>query len=328
MINGKEIILSTKPFAQEIRWKSWMHTSIAMSLFVFALIGTVWFNHLAVRIFCSILAALMVVRTFVIYHDHQHHTILHKSPLANFLFYIYGMYVLAPPSIWKRSHDHHHKHNSKLLSASIGSYPIMTKEKFLSATPKEKFAYLASRHWLTMVFGYFTMFVYGMCIQSFINNPKKHIDSLLALILHIAWCVFVVHYFGWTSWLLMIFIPFFIAFMIGAYLFYAQHNFPGVKFNLNEKWKYEEAALLSSSYLKMNAVMRWFSANIGFHHVHHLNAKIPFYRLPEAMKNIPALQKPTVTTFKIKDIISCLRLKVWDEELGRMVGLKAIRIKS
>jgi omega-6 fatty acid desaturase (delta-12 desaturase) len=74
--------------------------------------------------------------------------------------------------------------------------------------------------------------------------------------------------------------------------------------------------------------MRWFSANIGFHHVHHLNAKIPFYRLPEAMKSIKALQKPNVTTFKIKDIVACLRLKVWDEELGKMVCLKAIKVRS
>lgn len=328
MNNGKEVILSTKHFAKEIRWKSWMHTLIAMSLFIISLIGTVWFDNIFVRIFCSISSALLLVRTFVIYHDHQHHTILHKSKLADFLFTLYGVYVLAPPSIWKRSHDHHHKHNSKLLSASIGSYPIMTKEKFLASSKKEQFAYLATRHWLTMLFGYFTMFIFGMCVQSFVNNPRKHVDSLIALILHVAFCVFTVMFWGWITWLLLIFVPFFIAFMLGAYLFYAQHNFPGVKFNLNEKWRYEEAALLSSSYLKMNAMMRWFSANIGFHHVHHLNAKIPFYRLPEAMKNIPALQQPKITTFKIKDIIACLRLKVWDEELGKMVGLKAIKIKS
>lgn len=328
MINGKEIILSTKPFANEIRWKSWMHSLVALILFTLSTIATIWFDNILVRVFFSLLTALLLVRTFVIYHDHQHHTILYQSKLANMLFYAYGMYVLAPPSIWKRSHDHHHKHNSKLFSASIGSYPIMTKEKFLSSTRKEQIIYLVSRHWLTMVFGYFTMFVFGMCVQSFISSPKRHIDSLLALVLHIAFAVFAIIYWGWLTWILAVLIPFFIAFMIGAYLFYAQHNFPGVKFNLNEKWKYEEAALFSSSYLKMNAVMRWFSANIGFHHVHHLNAKIPFYRLPEAMKSIKALQKPTVTTFKIKDIVACLRLKVWDEELGKMVCLKAIKVRS
>jgi omega-6 fatty acid desaturase (delta-12 desaturase) len=165
------------------------------------------------------------------------------------------------------------------------------------------------------------MFLVGMCLNSFLSSPRKHMDSLLALILHVTASVMVILFLGWQSWLLLIFIPFFIAFAIGAYLFYAQHNFPGVSFNNKEDWCYHAAAMESSSYIVMHPVMAWFTGNIGYHHIHHLNARIPFYRLPEAMKAIPALQQPKTTSLRFRDIYACFRLKVWDVESKQMAGI-------
>ena len=70
--------------------------------------------------------------------------------------------------------------------------------------------------------------------------------------------------------------------------------------------------------------MAWFSANIGYHHVHHLNARIPFYRLPQVVREVPELQQPKVTTLRPRDIFACLRLKVWDVEQQRMISLREI----
>lgn len=321
MLNGKELILATKPFAKEVRYKSWMYTTSTLALLLLSLTGTLLMPHFVLQLCCSVLSGLLIVRMFVIYHDHQHHTILHKSQLANMIMTGFGIYVLAPTSIWKRSHDHHHKHNSKLFSADIGSYPVFTRKKFLSLQPAQKRAYLAIRHPLTITFGYLSMFVLGMCLKSFVSSPRKHLDSLLALVLHVAATVLIILLMGWQSWLFFIFIPFFIACGIGAYLFYAQHNFPGVSFNANEDWCYHEAALLSSSYIKMNPVMAWFTGNIGYHHIHHLNARIPFYRLPEVMKAIPALQQPKTTSLRFRDIRACFRLKVWDTDSKQMAGV-------
>jgi len=321
MLEGKELILATKPFAREIRYKSWIYTASTLLLLLLSLAGALLLPWFLLQLACSILAGLLIVRMFVIYHDHQHHTILHRSPLANAIMTAFGVYVLAPTSIWKRSHDHHHKHNSKLFSADIGSYPIFTRKKFLSLAPARQRAYLATRHPLTIAFGYFSMFLLGMCLKSFLSSPRKHLDALLALVLHIGVSVAVLLLLDWQNWLLFIFIPFFIACGIGAYLFYAQHNFPGVSFNSNEDWCYHEAALLSSSYIEMHPVMAWFTGNIGYHHIHHLNARIPFYRLPEAMKAIPALQHPKTTSLRFRDIRACFRLKVWDAETQQMAGV-------
>jgi omega-6 fatty acid desaturase (delta-12 desaturase) len=327
-MTGRELILATKPFAKEDRSKSWMYLLSSLFLLAGALAGSLFLPFFLLKLVCSVLSGLLLVRMFIIYHDFQHHAILHRSVLADVIMSLYGLYVLAPASIWKRSHDHHHNHNSKLFSASIGSYPIATKANFLSMCAGERKMYLFIRHPLTILSGYFTMFIFGMCISSFISSPKKHYDSLIALVLHGLLIYFTVTIFGWQAWLLTIFIPMFIACAMGAYLFYAQHNFPATTFSCKEEWKYEMAALESSSYMVMSPFMNFMTGNIGYHHIHHLNSRIPFYRLPEAMAAIPQLQRARKTSLSIKEIMACLRLKVWDPETNKMIGFRELRCKN
>jgi len=325
MLSGKELILATKPYAYEIRSKSWYYTISTLLLLIAAVTGAMLLPQLWLRIPCSIFAGLFMARAFVIYHDHQHHAILHGSKAGNVIMTIYGIYTLAPTSIWKRSHDHHHKHNSKLYSASIGSYPIMTAQKFNGTCRSGQRAYLATRHPITIILGYFSMFIVGMCVNSFRSSPRRHIDSLLAIIVHVVYSVAVWYFIGWQAWLLGILVPFLMATGMGAYLFYVQHNFPGVNFADNKNWKYEVAALQSSSYLKMSPFMNWVTGNIGYHHIHHLNSRIPFYRLPEAMAAVPELQQCRTTTLSFKDIRAAFDLKVWDEEARQMVNHKKMQ---
>ena len=92
----------------------------------------------------------------------------------------------------------------------------------------------------------------------------------------------------------------------------------------NAGWTYEGAALESSSFMRMSRIMSWFTANIGYHHIHHLNSRIPFYRLPEVLQGIPELQTPKTTSLNPVKIVRCLRLKVWDVDAQRMVGLRSV----
>jgi omega-6 fatty acid desaturase (delta-12 desaturase) len=318
---GKELVIATKPFMKESVWMSWYYTVSTVFVLALLMTGTLVLNSFLLRLLCSISGGLVMVRLFVISHDFQHHAILHKSPLADFLFTIFGIYTLVPSTIWKRSHDYHHTHNSKLFSASIGSYAIMERKKFAEATESEKKIYLASRHPLTILFGYVSMFMWGMCVESLRSNFRKHWDSLISLIVHFSLSIFIIFYAGLLTWIFFIFIPFFVSGMIGAYLFYAQHNFPGVTFRNNNEWSYSEAAMESSSYMVMNPFWRWVTANIGYHHIHHLNARIPFYRLPEVMEHFPELQKAKKTSLNPTDIIACLRLKLWDASAKKMISL-------
>jgi omega-6 fatty acid desaturase (delta-12 desaturase) len=140
--------------------------------------------------------------------------------------------------------------------------------------------------------------------------------------------VAVTWFFGWPALLLTLVLPLFIASAIGSYLFYAQHNFPTVSFRDNSCWAYDSAALESSSFMRTGPVAGWFTANIGYHHVHHLNARIPFYRLPEVVAALPELQAPKTTSLHLGEILRCLRLKVWDGTAQRMVGSGALRSPS
>jgi fatty acid desaturase len=111
-------------------------------------------------------------------------------------------------------------------------------------------------------------------------------------------------------------------------LFYAQHNYPGVRFLTGGDWDYSFSALHSSSYMSMNPLMAWFTGNIGYHHVHHLNAKIPFYRLPEAMAALPELQTPVTLTLSPRTTLACLRLHLWDEANEALVPFPRRRRES
>lgn len=270
------------------------------------------------------LMALIFVRLFVIFHDQQHRAILPKSRLADFYMRLYGMLVLCPSSIWRSSHDHHHAHNSQLRGAYIGSYPIMTKEQYRKSSAGERFRYLFVRHPLTILSGYFSVFFLGMVVLPLLRSPRKHYDCLLSLVLHVGLIVMLVVVFGWLTMLLTLILPLFIGCAIGTYLFYAQHNFPDVVFKDKAGWTFEGAALESSSYLKTNALMAWFTGNIGYHHVHHLNHRIPFYRLPEAYRAIPELHQVKTTSLHPREIWRCLKLKVWCVETQRMVGVHGL----
>ncbi len=319
MRTGTELILATKPFARDEPARSWRALISTAALLGLALAGTIWNFHWSAMAGCSLVTGLLIIRLFVMYHDQQHHAILEHSRVAEFLMRIFGILTLNPSSVWRHSHNHHHHHNSKLRGSNIGSFPIMTKEQFQKSSARDRAIYLAMRHPLTILFGYFTTFLYGMCLAPFLEDPKKHRDGLVAIIVHLAIAAGLYLTLGWRGVIFTQTIPYFFMYAIGSYLFYAQHNFPGVVFNEKSGWTYEKAALESSSYLRMSPIMAWFTGNIGYHHVHHLNAKIPFYRLPEVMAAIPELQSPKTTTFRPSDVVRCLRLKVWDVANQRMV---------
>ena len=321
---SKELILATKPFAHENRSRSWAETLLTLGLLLTNFTALLLTDVLPLKVLLSLMQSLLYVRMFVVYHDYQHHAILQKSPLASALMQAFGIFMLTPQNIWKRSHDHHHAHNSKLVMHGIGSYPIITKEKYLSLSRSEQYLYLLNRHPLTVFFAYFTLFVYWLNVKSFLESPKKHLDSLLSLVLHVLAGAVIWFALGFGAFVLVWFLPFLLAFAMGAYLFYCQHNFPGATFRENPDWAYDQAALYSSSFMVMCPIMHWLTANIGYHHIHHLNSRIPFYNLPVVMAALPELQTPVTTSWNPIEIRNCFRLKLWDTCQGKMIGLNEL----
>jgi omega-6 fatty acid desaturase (delta-12 desaturase) len=325
MRSGKELLTASKLYASEDKFRSWFEVIFTLVLACISFL-IIWIAPLPlyVKLVFSLICGLLDARLFVIYHDYQHRAILQNSFLAVWVMRALGLFLLAPEIIWKRTHEHHHNNNSKLSMTGIGSYPTISAARFVKLTKKQKRIYLLNRHPAIILSGYLTLFIYWLNLKSFIQSPFKHLDSLLALVLH-----FTAGYFIWRTvgtpilfvgWI----IPFTITFGIGAYLFYCQHNFPGATFRENQDWTYDNAALSSTSYMKMNRVMHWFTGNIGYHHIHHLNSRIPFYKLKQVMQDMPELNNVQTTSWSIHDMIACFRLKLWDADQQRMITLKEI----
>jgi omega-6 fatty acid desaturase (delta-12 desaturase) len=309
-------------FVNEQRLRSWGLVVSTLSMLVAAFTATWFIEPWWARITCGILAALLTTRLFVIYHDYMHGAILGGSAIARVLMYVFGILVLAPPSIWNESHEHHHKTNSRFSKFVVGSFPTVSTVLFTEMTRSQRLWYLILRHPLVVLFAYLPVFLISFCFWPFFENPKKYWDCGVAGFTHIIIATLIVMFNGWTDLLYVVIIPSTFAFGLGAYIFYAQHNFRTVKLYQDNQWDYLEAALQSSSFIRMSRVMHWFTANVGYHHVHHVNSRIPFYRLPEAMKAIPSLHHPNETSLNPIEIWHCLQLKLWDDRQGKLITLK------
>ncbi len=318
----QELIQASREFSVEDPKESWtlLLTTLALLAFLFAAAASPISGVL--RFASSFGAGLVLLRVFMFYHDYLHGAIFRNSRAADWIMWPYGLFILNPPNVWKRSHNYHHQNNAQMVTAGIGSFPVMTVEQYERAGTWTRLRYRATRSPITILLGYFTIFLMGMCLKSFVTDPRRHWDSLVALILHFA-LAFGLYYVGGVSLLFYCLVfPLFVSCALGAYLFYIQHNFPGVSLKPREEWDFVFAALNSSSYMEAGTILRWLTGNIGYHHVHHLNARIPFYRLPDAMAAIPELQTPERTSLRPRDVYKCLKLKLWDPAEDRMVDFR------
>ena len=320
---GPDLVRATRTFSRESRAHSWWAVGSTLAIIVVLLALTAIAPWWPVQLVGSVFCALMFVRMFVIYHDYLHGAILKGSPTARVIMHVFGTLALTPPRVWKHSHNFHHRHNMQIETSSVGSFPVYTVEMWRQSSFWSRVGYRLTRHPLAILLGYVTVFVYEMCIGSFLADPRKNWDAGLALLLHGVIITLLWIFAGPTVLLFTVFLPYTLAATFGVYLFYSQHNFEGVYIQPTEEWTHARASLKSSSFMKFGPIMNWFTANIGYHHIHHLNPMIPFYRLPEAMKHTPELQNPIVTTLRPSSVLKCLRLKLWDPDNRRMVSFKA-----
>ncbi|MGR8978743.1 MAG: fatty acid desaturase family protein [Gammaproteobacteria bacterium] len=317
---GPELFKATAPFAVESVARSWWYVASTFVLLVTALTGSAMAPWLPVRFLLSILAALLMVRAFITYHDFMHGAILRGSSLAWLLFEVYGAFALTPPRSWKKSHNYHHGHVGQIAGSGIGSFPVLTTQMWREASTIERFQYRVQRHPLTVLSAYATIFAFSICLQPLLVSPAKHWDSALSLLAHFGLIALLWQFGGFDTAFFVVLLPMTIASALGGYLFFAQHVYKRMIILSPESWTYYRAALESSSYMRLNRLMQWFTGNIGYHHIHHLNVRIPFYRLPETMAAIPELQSPATTSLAFREIVECFQANLWDEDKQHMVA--------
>lgn len=326
--SGPELIRATKPHSGEDVAKTWRLFALTMLVMAVSLGIAAWPAAGAFRWVGAVIAGLTNVRIFIFFHDAFHGAIWRKSKLGKMIMRIYGLIILCPDRVWRDSHNYHHANTSKIVGASIGSYPVLTVRMYARATPMQRLGYRLIRSPLNMLMGYFTVFLLGMVIRPLIKNPKRNWTAVLSLVVHFGILGALVAVAGWYTAIVAFWFPLALSCAAGSYLFYAQHNFPDIDIADRRDWEYTHAALHSSSMMVGGPFMRWFTGEIGFHHVHHLNSQIPFYRLEETMQALPELQSPGQTSFGLKDMWDCLHLDLWDPEAKRMVSYREARSET
>ena len=332
--SGKELFDATKPFAAEIRGRTWWLVGSTLVLLVSLLVAAALLPYWPLRLLFSIIGCLVMIRAFILFHDYMHGAILKNSALGRWLMYGVGAFFLTPHRTWRESHNFHHAHVGRIpweeadapeITADFGAFPMMSVEMWKRATKFQRFRYRASRHPMTILFAYVTIFMGNQCLGSTILNPRKHWPGALVFLAHVLLLSGLFLAGGWQMMFFAYLLPLAVSSAGGAYLFYAQHNFPGTRVYTPDDWNFYESALKTASYFKLGRAMDWFTGSIGYHHIHHLNAKIPFYRLRDAMKAIPELQNPIVTRLRPRDIFKCFQVNLWDSTKQCMVSYKEAR---
>jgi omega-6 fatty acid desaturase (delta-12 desaturase) len=269
-------------------------------------------------------AAGFLVRTFIVFHDCSHGSLLPSRRANAWLGTVLGLLLWSPFLRWRHDHAVHHATSGDLNRRGVGDVRTLTVCEFAALPFRGRLAYRLQRHPLLMFgLGPIIAMIIGPRIVSRGARPRMR-RSVIATNVALAVMVAVMSVLvGWSQYLLVWAPAALLAGSAGIWLFYVQHQFEDAYWENGGDWDYADAALRGSSYLKLPRVLQFFSGNIGFHHVHHLNARIPNYNLQRAHEENSVFHD--VPTLSLWDGIRAVRLKLWDEELGRMVTFAQAR---
>jgi len=267
----------------------------------------------------SVLAAGFLVRIFIIAHDCGHGSFFRSRKANAFWGGITSFMPFLPYHAWRHEHAVHHAHSGNLDRRGMGDIETLTVKEYVSRTRWERFRYRAYRHPVVMlVIGplYTFLISYRFWPSRATRRVKMSVmrtNAALAIMV-----VAMTMMIGVKAFVLVQLPILLVSGAAGIWLFYVQHQFEGVYWERNEKWDFVEQSLKGSSYYKLPRVLQWFSGNIGFHHIHHLSAKVPNYYLEKCQKEIAAFHR--VKAITLLSSLKSLSFRLWDEEKRKLVG--------
>jgi omega-6 fatty acid desaturase (delta-12 desaturase) len=272
-----------------------------------------------VTLLLALLAAAFLVRLFILFHDCVHGSFFTRKGANTFFGYLLGLLVFTPFEDWRFSHLRHHVTYANLDARGFGDVWTMTLKEYQNSPKRIRLLYRLYRNPLVL-FGLGAIFLFplGNRLPTRKAKRKEHMSVVFTNLLLVVVIWVAAKVIGWKTYLLIQAPVLLFAGTAGIWLFYVQHQFEGGYWARKSVWLPLRAAMEGSSFYKLPAVFRWFSGNIGFHHVHHLSPRIPNYLLKNCYETIPELQARVPLTF-VKSL-SCAKLKLWDERRQEMMG--------
>jgi acyl-lipid omega-6 desaturase (Delta-12 desaturase) len=272
-------------------------------------------------------AAGFLVRTFVVFHDCAHGSLLPSKRANGHVGRVLGLFVLSPFGRWRHDHAIHHATSGDLERRGVGDIITLTVAEYRARRWRGRLAYRAIRNPVVMFgLGPVIAMVVGPRIATRSQRPRMRHSVLgtdVVLLLSIGGLCWLI---GWANFLLVWAPSAMLAGSVGIWLFYVQHQFEDAYWQSAADWDYADAALRGSSYLKLPKVMQFFTGNIGLHHVHHLNARIPNYNLQRAHDENPIFHH--VPTLSLWDALGTVKLKLWDDQRGKLVTFAQARVSE
>jgi acyl-lipid omega-6 desaturase (Delta-12 desaturase) len=302
-----EIVISLVPFAA--LWAlSW---------------GAMYRGHWELSLLLAVPAAGFLVRLFMIQHDCGHGSFFRNRLANDTVGRVLGVLTLTPYGAWRRAHASHHASSGHLERRGIGDIDTLTVREFKSRSAWGRARYRLYRHPLVM-FGIGPAYLFFIQNRFLIRNGWRDWVSAMSTNMAIALVIGVLIWFVGIGTFLVVHLPIaLLAGSAGVWLFYVQHQFEETFWAHEQEWNLHEAALRGSSHYVLPGILRWFTANIGVHHVHHLCSRIPYYRLPRVLRSHPELRQMNRLT--LVESVRCVRLALWDEVQRRLVSFREVR---
>jgi omega-6 fatty acid desaturase (delta-12 desaturase) len=268
-------------------------------------------------------ASAFLLRLFMIQHDCGHGSFFASRRLDDWTGRAIGVLTLTPYDYWRRTHAAHHATAGNLDERGIGDISTLTVEEYRALSPSKQFIYRLYRHPIVM-FGIGPAWVFiikqrlpfGLMRDGMVPwvSTMGTNAAILALAVAMIWMVGIVPF-------LVVHLPIvLLAGAAGIWLFYVQHQFEDTHWSEGKEWQFPAAALHGASHYDLPPMLRWITGNIGVHHVHHLASRIPYYRLPEVLKDYPELADIGRITFW--QSLQCVKLVLWDEKSGKLVSFR------
>jgi omega-6 fatty acid desaturase (delta-12 desaturase) len=292
-------------------------------IFLWALAWLAITNGEWLGLLLTVPAAGFLLRLFLIQHDCGHGSFFRQRLANDWVGRVISVFTLTPYDYWRRTHAVHHANSGNLDHRGMGDVTTLTVDEYLNASAVERFAYRLYRNPIVM-FGlgslYLFVFKYRLPIGLMRSGWGPWLSVFatnLAIGISVAGAIWLV---GLWTFLAIQGPIVLIAGTIGVWLFYVQHQFEDTRWEPDANWTFQKAALHGSSHYDLPPALAWFTANIGIHHVHHLGSRIPYYRLPQVLRDHPDLN--AVGRLGLVDSLRCVSLSLWDTKSRKLISFR------
>ena len=270
--------------------------------------------------------AAFLVRLFMIQHDCGHGAFFKDRRLGDWLGRFLGVLTLTPYDVWRKTHSIHHATTGNLDKRGVGDLPILTVREYREKKWIGRAMYRLVRNpiFLFGVVPFYMFFLQHRLPVGLMRSGWRYWFSAMATNVAIGVALGAIGWLGGWEVLLFVFLPtMLLAAITGMWLFYVQHQFEDTLWDHEEGWNVHDAAFNGSSHYDLPVILRWITANIGVHHVHHLACRIPFYRLGEVVRDHDILAQSRRLT--LWESFRCARLHLWHEKSRKLVSFSDSR---